>query len=38
MVNMTMMASVLAILPILLIYLFCQKFFVQSIASSGIKG
>jgi len=38
MVNMTMVASVLAIIPILAIYIFFQKYFVQSIVSSGIKG
>ena len=37
-VNLTMAASVLSILPILVLYLSCQKYFVQSIASSGIKG
>jgi len=33
-----MVASVLAIIPILAIYIFFQKYFVQSIVSSGIKG
>ena len=37
-VNMGLAASVSAILPILLLYIFCQKYFEQSIASSGIKG
>lgn len=37
-INVTMAAAVLAILPILVVYVACQKFFVQSIASSGIKG
>lgn len=37
-VNLTMAASVLSILPILILYLSCQKYFVQSIVSSGIKG
>lgn len=37
-VNLGLAASVSAILPILILYVFCQKYFVQSIASSGIKG
>ena len=37
-INVTMAAAVMAILPILIVYVACQKFFVQSIASSGIKG
>ena len=37
-VNLGLAASVSAILPILILYIFCQKYFVQSIASSGIKG
>ncbi len=37
-VNMGLAASVSAILPILLLYIFCQKYFEQSIATSGIKG
>ena len=37
-VNLGLAASVSAILPILTLYIFCQKYFVQSIASSGIKG
>ena len=37
-VNMGLAASVSAILPILLLYIFCQKYFEQSIASSGIEG
>ena len=37
-VNMGLAASISAILPILLLYIFCQKYFEQSIASSGIKG
>lgn len=37
-INITMAAAVLAILPILLVYISCQNLFVQSIASAGIKG
>lgn len=37
-VNLGLAASVCAILPILLLYIFCQKYFVQSIVTSGIKG
>lgn len=37
-VNQGLAASVSAIVPILTLYIFCQKYFVQSIASSGIKG
>lgn len=36
--NLGLAASVSAIAPILLLYIFCQRYFVQSIASSGIKG
>ena len=37
-VNQGLAASVSALAPILILYIFCQKYFVQSIASSGIKG
>ena len=33
-----MAASVVALLPILILYVFCQRFFVQGIATSGLKG
>lgn len=36
--HLTMSAAVLSLIPILVIYIVCQKYFVQSIASSGIKG
>ena len=36
--NIVMAGSVLSSIPMLLIYIFCQKFFVESLAISGIKG
>ena len=36
--HLTMSAAVLSLVPILILYIVCQKYFVQSIANSGIKG
>jgi multiple sugar transport system permease protein len=36
--NMVMAGSVIAVLPILLVYLFAQRWFVSGVISSGIKG
>ncbi|MCU0465532.1 MAG: carbohydrate ABC transporter permease [Anaerolineae bacterium] len=36
--NMVMAGSVVAVLPILLVYLFAQRWFVAGVVSSGIKG
>ena len=36
--GLVMAASVLSLIPVLIIFLGGQKFFVQGIASSGIKG
>ena len=36
--QLIMAASVVALLPILILYMFCQRFFVQGIATSGLKG
>lgn len=36
--QLIMAASVIALLPILILYVFCQRFFVQGIATSGLKG
>lgn len=36
--QLIMAASVVALLPILILYVFCQRFFVQGIATSGLKG
>ena len=36
--NMVMAGSVVAVLPILLVYLFAQRWFVRGVISSGIKG
>lgn len=33
-----MAASVISLLPILILFLFCQKFFVEGVATSGLKG
>lgn len=35
--NQTMAAMLIAIVPVLLLYIFFQKYFVQSVAMSGIK-
>jgi len=35
---MVMAGSVVAVLPILIVYLFAQRWFVQGVVSSGIKG
>ena len=36
--NEVMAATLISILPILLLYLFLQKYFIQSVALSGVKG
>lgn len=36
--NLIMAGSVLSIIPILLVYLFAQKYFIEGIAFSGVKG
>lgn len=36
--QLIMAASVVALLPVLILYVFCQRFFVQGIATSGLKG
>jgi len=36
--NMVMAGSVVAVLPILLVYIFAQRWFVRGVISSGIKG
>ncbi len=36
--DLTMAMSVCAILPVLILFFSCQKFFIESIASSGVKG
>jgi len=36
--QLIMAASVLSLVPIFILYLFCQKYFVQGIATSGMKG
>ncbi len=36
--NIVMAGSVLSSIPMLFIYIFCQRFFVESLAISGIKG
>lgn len=36
--QLIMAASVVALLPILILYVFCQRFFVQGIATIGLKG
>jgi len=36
--NMVMAGSVIAVLPILIVYMFAQRWFVRSVITSGIKG
>lgn len=36
--NLIMVAATCAILPIVIVYLSCQKYFIQGIATSGMKG
>jgi ABC-type glycerol-3-phosphate transport system permease component len=36
--NIVMAGAVVAVLPILIVYLFAQRWFVQGVVSSGIKG
>lgn len=36
--QLIMAASVVSLIPVFIVYIFCQRFFVQSIATSGLKG
>lgn len=36
--ELTMAAATLAIIPVIILFLSCQKYFVESIATSGVKG
>ncbi|MHC5005426.1 MAG: carbohydrate ABC transporter permease [Planctomycetota bacterium] len=36
--NLVMAASILVIVPVVVLFLFCQRFFVEGIATRGIKG
>lgn len=36
--QLIMAASVVSLIPVLIMYVFCQRFFVQGIATSGLKG
>lgn len=36
--QLIMAASVLSLVPVLIMYIFCQKYFVQGVATSGLKG
>lgn len=36
--QLIMAASVLSLVPVLIVYIFCQRYFVQGIATSGLKG
>ncbi len=36
--QLIMAASVLSLIPVLVMYIFCQKYFVQGVATSGLKG
>lgn len=33
-----MAASTCAIIPVVIIFMFCQRYFVEGIATSGVKG
>lgn len=36
--QLIMAASVLSLIPVLVVYVFCQRYFVQGVATSGLKG
>ena len=36
--QLIMAASVVSLIPVIIMYAFCQRYFVQGIASSGLKG
>ena len=36
--NLIMAAASCAVVPVIIVYLFCQKYFVQGIVTSGLKG
>ena len=36
--NLTMAAAASAIIPVIVLFVFCQKYFVEGIATSGVKG
>ena len=36
--QLIMAASVVSLIPVFIVYIFCQRFFVQGIATSGLKG
>jgi len=36
--NVVMAGSVLSSIPMLAVFIFCQKFFIESLAITGIKG
>lgn len=36
--NLTMASATLAIIPVLVLFLLCQKYFIEGVASSGLKG
>ena len=36
--QLIMAASVISLIPVFVLYLFCQRYFVQGIATSGMKG
>ena len=36
--DLTMVAAVSAIVPVLILFLFCQKYFIEGISTSGLKG
>ena len=36
--DLNMAAATSAIVPILILFVFCQKYFVEGIATSGVKG
>lgn len=36
--SLIMAAAVVSLIPVFIVYLFCQRFFVQGIATSGLKG
>ena len=36
--NLTMTTATIFIIPVIILFVFCQKYFVEGIATSGVKG
>ena len=36
--DLTMAAATCAVIPVIVVFFFCQRFFIEGIATSGVKG